>query len=338
MKKPLILAIETSCDDTSAALIDGNCDVFSNVISSQEEVHLKYGGVVPELASREHIRTLIPIVEMALEKAELGLKDIDAIAVSANPGLIGSLLVGVSFAKGLAFSLKKPLIAVNHIFGHVFANFLEHKDIKFPFLALIVSGGHTELVIFFSAVEYTILGKTVDDAAGEAFDKIGKLLGLPYPGGPHIDALASGGNKLATAFPLPMLKHKNFDFSFSGLKTAGMLFLKEKGTLDEAQTHDFAASFQHAIVEVLFWKTIKALEKYSLKTLLLAGGVAANSELRSTFSEYCNKHNFKLHYPSEEFCTDNAAMIGAAAQFKYKKKKFATLELNASSVKGMKLL
>lgn len=338
MKKPLILAIETSCDDTSAALVDGNCEVLSNLISSQEEVHLKYGGIVPELASREHIRTLIPIVEMALEKAEVDLKDIDAVAVSANPGLIGSLLVGVSFAKGLAFSLKKPLIAVNHIFGHVFANFLEHKDITFPFLSLIVSGGHTELVIFSSAVEYTILGKTVDDAAGEAFDKIGKLLGLPYPGGPHIDVLATSGNKLATEFPLPMLRHDNFDFSFSGLKTAGMLYLKEKGDMDETQTHNFAASFQHAIVEVLFRKTIKALEEHSLKTLLLAGGVAANSELRSTFTQYCRKHNINLFYPSVEYCTDNAAMIGAAAQFKYRNKKFASLELNASAVKGMKLL
>ncbi len=338
MKKPLILAIETSCDDTSAALIAGNCDVLSNVISTQKEVHAKYGGIVPELASREHIRTLIPIVEMALEKAEIGLKDIDAVAVSANPGLIGSLLVGVSFAKGLAFSLQKPLIAVNHIFGHVFANFLEHKNIEFPFLSLIVSGGHTELVIFSSSVEYTILGKTVDDAAGEAFDKIGKLLGLPYPGGPFIDSLAVGGNKLAIEFPLPMLKHDNFDFSFSGLKTAGMLYLKEKGTLDEAATHDFAASFQHAIVEVLFQKTIKALKEHSLKTFLLAGGVAANSELRSTFTNYCNESNIRLFYPSEKYCTDNAAMIGAAAQFKYKKKKFASLELNASSVKGMKLL
>jgi len=338
MKKPLILAIETSCDDTSAAIVDGSCDALSDVISSQEEVHLKYGGIVPELASREHIRTLIPVVEMALEKAELGLKDIDAIAVSANPGLIGSLLVGVSFAKGLAFSLKKPLIAVNHIFGHVFANFLEHKDIEFPFLSLIVSGGHTELVIFSSSVEYTILGKTVDDAAGEAFDKIGKLLGLPYPGGPHIDALAREGNKFAIEFPLPMLKHDNFDFSYSGLKTAGMLYLKEKGELDENQIHDFTASFQHAIVEVLFRKTIKALGQHSLKTLLLAGGVAANSELRSIFTQYSTEHNIKLYFPSLEYCTDNAAMIGAAAQFKYRNKKFASLDLNASSVKGMKLL
>ena len=338
MKKPLILAIETSCDDTSAAIVDGNCDVLSNVISSQEEVHLKYGGIVPELASREHIRTLIPIVEMAIEKAIVDLQDVDAVAVSANPGLIGSLLVGVSFTKGLAFSLHKPLIAVNHIFGHVFANFLEHKDIAFPFLALIVSGGHTELVIFSSSVEYTILGKTVDDAAGEAFDKIGKLLGLPYPGGPHIDALAEGGNKSAIEFPLPMLKHDNLDFSFSGLKTAGMLYLKDKGDMDEAQTHDFTASFQHAIVEVLFQKTMRALNEHSLKTLLLAGGVAANSELRSTFTQYCKEHNIKLFYPSAEYCTDNAAMIGAAAQFKYKNKKFASLELNASAVKGMKML
>ncbi|MCD6330200.1 MAG: tRNA (adenosine(37)-N6)-threonylcarbamoyltransferase complex transferase subunit TsaD [Candidatus Cloacimonetes bacterium] len=338
MKKPLILAIETSCDDTSAALVDGNCDVLSNVISSQEEVHLKYGGIVPELASREHIRTLIPIVEMALEKADVNIKDVKAVAVSANPGLIGSLLVGVSFAKGLAFSLKKPLIAVNHIFGHVFANFLEHKDIKFPFLSLIVSGGHTELVIFSSAIKYTILGKTVDDAAGEAFDKIGKLLGLPYPGGPHIDALAIGGNKSAIEFPLPMLKHDNFDFSFSGLKTAGMLYLKGRDEMNETQIHDFSSSFQYAIVEVLFRKTIRALEEHSIKTLLLAGGVAANSELRSTFTQYCAGHNINIYYPTAEYCTDNAAMIGAAAQFKYINKKFASLDLNASAVKGMKLL
>jgi len=338
MKKPLILAIETSCDDTSAALVDGNCDVLSNVISSQEEVHLKYGGIVPELASREHIRTLIPIVEMALEKADVNIKDVEAVAVSANPGLIGSLLVGVSFAKGLAFSLKKPLIAVNHIFGHVFANFLEHKDIKFPFLSLIVSGGHTELVIFSSAIKYTILGKTVDDAAGEAFDKIGKLLGLPYPGGPHIDALAIGGNKSAIEFPLPMLKHDNFDFSFSGLKTAGMLYLKGRDEMNETQIHDFSSSFQYAIVEVLFRKTIRALEEHSIKTLLLAGGVAANSELRSTFTQYCADHNINIYYPTAEYCTDNAAMIGAAAQFKYINKKFASLDLNASAVKGMKLL
>lgn len=338
MKEPLILAIETSCDDTSAAIVDGRCDVLSNVISSQEEVHLKYGGVVPELASREHIRTLIPIVEMALEKADVTLDNIDAVAVSANPGLIGSLLVGVSFAKGLAFSLKKPLIAVNHIFGHVFANFLEHKGIEFPFLALVVSGGHTELVIFTSPVECRILGKTVDDAAGEAFDKIGKLLGLPYPGGPHVDKLAKEGNSTVLEFPLPMLKHDNFDFSFSGLKTAGMLYLKKKGDMAGKELHDFAASFQHAIIEVLFRKTIRALEENSLKTLLLAGGVAANSKLRSTFSDYCTNHHIALYYPSPLFCTDNAAMIGAAAQFKYKSKKFASLDLNASAVKGMKFL
>ena len=338
MTKPLILAIETSCDDTSAALVDGHCNVLSNVISSQEEVHLKYGGVVPELASREHIRTLIPIVELVLEKARIKINDIDAIAVSANPGLIGSLLVGVSFAKGLAFSLKKPLIAVNHIFGHVFANFLEHKDIEFPFLALIVSGGHTELVIFTSSVDYEVLGKTVDDAAGEAFDKIGKLLGLQYPGGPHVDNLAQAGQSEVIEFPLPMLKHDTFDFSFSGLKTAGMLYLKEKGELAGEELHDFAASFQHAIVEVLFQKTIRALEENGLTSLLLAGGVAANSALRKKFNEYCNDHHIKLHYPSTLFCTDNAAMIGAAAQFKYKNKKFASLDLNASAVKGMKFL
>lgn len=338
MQKPLILAIETSCDDTAAALVDVNFDVLSNVISSQEEVHERYGGIVPELASREHIKTIVPVVELALEKAGVKKNDLDALAVSANPGLIGSLLVGVSFAKGLAYSLEIPLIAVNHILGHVFANFIENKDIMFPFLSLVVSGGHTGLVHFRSFDDFTILGKTVDDAAGEAFDKIGKLLGTPYPGGPHIDKMAKKGNPETIEFPLPMIKHDNYDFSFSGLKTAAMLYLKEHNSMTEQELHDFAASYQRAIVMSLFIKTTKAIEQFKLTTLLLSGGVAANSALRKIFKDYGSKNNIKLLYPSLEYCTDNAAMIGAAAQFKYKLRKFASLDLNASPIKGLKML
>jgi len=338
MQKPCILAIETSCDDTSASVVDASCAVLSNIISSQEEVHQRFGGIVPELASREHIKTIVPVIKLAMEKAGIQKKDIDAVAVSANPGLIGSLLVGVSFAKGLAYSLNIPLIAVNHILGHVCANYIEHKDIAFPFMSLVVSGGHTELVFFRAFDDFTILGKTVDDAAGEAFDKIGKLLGLPYPGGPSIEKLALEGNPEKIKFPLPMIKHEGYDFSFSGLKTAGMLYLKEMGDILKDELADFTASFQHAVIHTLFYKTIKAVEENNVQTLLLAGGVAANSTLKDLFSKFCENNNITLFYPSPEYCTDNAAMIGAAAQFKYAKKMFASLELNASPIKGLKLL
>ena len=334
MKKVTILGIETSCDDTSAAVIDNSFHIYSNIISSQS-IHEKFGGVVPELASREHIKGIMPIVDIALKEAKLSLNNIDAIAVSVNPGLIGSLLVGVSFAKGLAYSLGKPLIAVNHILGHVFANFLEQPEIEFPFMALIVSGGHTELVKFISFDNFEIMGRTVDDAAGEAFDKIGKLLNLPFPGGPEIDNLAKNGNKNAISFPLPMIKQANYDFSFSGLKTSAALYIQQnKINTNNENLCDFAASFQNAIVQVLFRKTISAIKENNIKTVLLAGGVAANSELRNVFDNFANKHDLCVFYPSEELCTDNAAMIAAASVFKYEKKQFADLNLNASSIKG----
>ena len=338
MKKVTILGVETSCDDTSAAIVDNSFHIYSNIISSQA-IHEKFGGVVPELASREHIKGIIPIVDIALKEAKLSLNNIDAIAVSVNPGLIGSLLVGVSFAKGLAYSLGKPLIAVNHILGHVFANFLEHKEIEFPFISLIVSGGHTELVKFISFDNFEILGRTVDDAAGEAFDKIGKLLNLPFPGGPEIDNLAKNGDKHAISFPLPMIKHPNYDFSFSGLKTSAALYIQDNNiNLNSENLCNFAASFQNAIVQVLFRKTISAIIENNIKTVLLAGGVAANSELRKVFDDYANKYELNVFYPSQELCTDNAAMIAAASIFKYEKKQFADLNLNASSIKGLHLL
>ncbi len=331
-----ILAIETSCDETSAAMIDSNFDIHSNVISSQP-VHEKFGGVVPELASREHIKGVVHIVDLALKKAGKSRDEISAIAVSVNPGLIGSLLVGVSFAKGLAYSLGKPLIAVNHIMGHIFANFIEHKEIEFPFVSLVVSGGHTELVHFKSPEEFDVLGKTVDDAAGEAFDKIAKILGFSYPGGPDIDKLAEQGNKNKIDFPLPMIDKPNFDFSFSGLKTAASLYIQKNNISTESYSiHDFCASFQNAIVQVLFQKTKKAVQKYSIQNILLAGGVAANSALRKKFSLYAKRKKKNVFFPSSVLCTDNAAMIGAAAVFKYNRKEFADLSLNASSTKGIR--
>ncbi|MBC8313592.1 MAG: tRNA (adenosine(37)-N6)-threonylcarbamoyltransferase complex transferase subunit TsaD [Candidatus Cloacimonetes bacterium] len=330
-----ILGIETSCDDTSAAIVNEKFHIYSNIISSQK-IHNKFGGVVPELASREHIRGILPIVKLALSAAKLDLSEIDAIAVSVRPGLIGSLLVGVSFAKSLAYCLEKPLISVNHILGHICANFLEHRDIEFPFISLIVSGGHTELVKFQDIDNFEILGRTVDDAAGEAFDKIGKILNLPFPGGPEIDRIAKMGDKNSIKFPLPMINKPNYDFSFSGLKTAAALYIQKNNlNLNSRKIYDFAASFQHAIVKVLFKKTIKAIQENGIKTFLLAGGVAANSKLRNIFENYSNEHNLKVFFPTKKLCTDNAAMIAAAGIFKYQKKQFADLKLNASSQKGL---
>ncbi len=331
-----ILAIETSCDDTSAAVINGSYKLLSNITLSQN-VHEVFGGIVPELASREHIRGILPVVDTALKEAECELSAIDAVAVAVNPGLIGSLLVGVSFAKGLAASLNKPLIAVNHIMGHVFANFIEHPAVEFPFISLIVSGGHTELVLFRSVTDFQVLGRTVDDAAGEAFDKIGKLLGFSYPGGPEIDASAKKGKNNKIDFPRPMLHQDNFDFSFSGLKTAASLYRKKHDIDQESnEIHDFCASFQTAIVEVLFKKTIRALKSHSVNRLLLAGGVAANSQLREVFTRYAQKNDVNIFIPSIQFCTDNAAMIGAAAIMKYKDKNFTDLHLNPSPKKGIR--
>lgn len=337
-KSKKIIAIETSCDDTSAAVVDTEYNVLSNIVSSQS-IHEKFGGVVPEIASREHIKGILPVVDAALQRAVCSLENIDAIAVAVNPGLIGSLLVGVSFAKGLAASLGKPLIAINHIMGHVFVNFIEHKDIEFPFISLIVSGGHTELVKFEAVDEFEVMGRTVDDAAGEAFDKIGKLLGFSYPGGPEIDAYAAKGNKNKINFPRPMLHQDNYDFSFSGLKTAASLYIKKnKLTKESPEIRDFCASFQNAIVDVLFQKSIKTLADSSIKNFLLAGGVAANSQLRKKFQKYAPKYDVNIFMPSVKFCTDNAVMIGAAAIRKLEENKFTDMRVNPSPTKGIRSL
>lgn len=334
-KKIMVLGIESSCDDTGASIVDEDFNIYSNVVSSQT-IHEKFGGVLPELASREHIRNILTIIDLAFKRAKRDLDDINAVAVSTGPGLIGSLIVGLSFAKSFAYSLGMPLIAVNHVFAHVWANFLEHSDISFPFIALIVSGGHTELVHFIDERTFKVLGATVDDAAGEAFDKIGKLLGLPYPGGPAIDKIAQKGDKNTISFPLPMIDQDNFNFSFSGLKTAAALYLQNHNIkLGNPDVYDFAASFQNAIVEVLFRKSIAAAEELHLNTIVLAGGVAANTALRNRFNKYAQEHDSRIYFPSPKLCTDNAAMIASAGITKYRNREFADLSINASAIKGL---
>lgn len=337
MKK--ILAIETSCDDTSVAVIDTDYNVHANLISSQPE-HDLFGGVVPELASRVHLKNIVHLTEAALKKAQITFDDIDAIAVSVNPGLIGALLVGVSYAKSLAYGLGLPLIAVNHMVGHVAVNMIEHKDeMVAPYLVLVVSGGHTELAHFTAEREFEIVGRTIDDAAGEAFDKSAKLLGLGYPGGPIIDKLAKQGDSSYQSFTIGMKKKDNYNFSFSGLKTAIRNFI-ESHSRDELEEHkyDIAASVQTGIVDNLLYKTLNYLDKNRIKKLVLAGGVSANSELRSRLETETAKRNVKLIYPSLKYCTDNAAMIGAAAVEKLHRKEFSDLDLNAFSTKGFRIL
>lgn len=333
-----ILAIETSCDDTSVAVIDTNYHVYSNVISSQTR-HEDFGGVVPELASRLHLGNIMHVTKLALKKAEVSLVDIDAIAVSVNPGLIGALLVGVSFAKSLAYSLDIPLIAVNHMLGHVFANKIEKADLNPPYLALVVSGGHTEIVDFVTPDEFYIIGKTRDDAAGEAFDKVAKLLNLGYPGGPVIDKIARTGDPAFVNFPRAMKQKDNYDFSFSGFKTAVRNFLESH---DEVfiQKHlaDITASVQKAIVDSLVEKTINFARKNKRKNIIVAGGVSANSLLRAEMKKAAQKIGAEVHFPALQYCMDNAAMIGAAAIPKFLKKDFANLSLNAFSTKGLRFI
>lgn len=323
-----ILGIETSCDETSAAVITPDA-VLSNVISSQA-VHLQFGGVVPELASRAHLRKIIPIVEQALQQAEVPFSRIDAIAVTQGPGLIGALLVGVNYAKGLAMGLDIPMVGVNHIEGHIYANFLEGKEIPFPVLALVVSGGHTQIVLIRKPLEYHLIGQTLDDAAGEAFDKVAKLLKLPYPGGPEIDRRAARGNPDYVRFPRAIMKENNFNFSYSGLKTAVLNFIQEKGE-DVVQAHldDICASFQQAAVEVLVKKTVAAARRYQIRHILLAGGVAANSLLRDWMSREAGKFHLQVHFPPLKYCTDNAAMIARAGLEHLRLGRFSTLEMNA---------
>lgn len=333
-----ILAFETSCDDTSVAVIDSNFKVHANLISSQL-THEDYGGVVPELASRLHLKNIMMLTRMTLEKAKLELNEIEAVAVSINPGLIGALLVGVSFAKSLAYSIGKPLIAVNHMLGHVYATKIKNPDLEPPFLALVVSGGHTELVNFHSFEDFEIIGKTLDDAAGEAFDKTAKLLNLGYPGGPIIDEIAKKGNPEFVRFPRALNKKGNFNFSFSGLKTSIRNYLLNHNC-DFIKKHlaDITASVQAAIVDSLVSKTLNYAKKNNSDKIIIAGGVSANSMLRKKFKEQADKIGIDVVFPALEYCMDNAAMIGAAAVDKYKRKEFADLSLNAFSKKGLRFI
>ncbi len=338
LKQFKILAFETSCDDTSVAIINSDYRVIVNLISSQT-THQDFGGVVPELASRLHLKNIMQLTQVALTNAKLSFEDIDAISVSVNPGLIGALLIGVSFAKSLAYSLNKPIIAVNHMLGHIYANRIENPDLKPPYLALVVSGGHTELVDFQSMDDFKVIGRTRDDAAGEAFDKISKLLGLGYPGGPIIDKVAKNGDSKFHHFPRALNKKDNYDFSFSGFKTSVRNYLASKND-DFIQEHiaDIAASVQKAIVDSLVSKTIAFAKKSNIETIIVAGGVSANSLLRNEISEKGKAIGTNVFFPALEYCMDNAAMIGAAAIEKYQKKEFADFSLNAFSTKGIRIL
>ncbi len=326
----IILAIESSCDETAAAVVKNGREVLSNVISSQIDLHTLYGGVVPEIASRKHIEKINQVVEQALSEAHMTWDDIAAIAVTYGPGLVGALLVGVSFAKALAFALKKPLIGVHHIEGHISANYIENKELEPPFMCLVVSGGHSHLVKVKDYGEYEILGRTRDDAAGEAFDKVARAIGLGYPGGPKIDKVSNEGNPEAIAFPRAKVADNEYDFSFSGLKSAVLNYLNScemKGeTINQA---DVAASFQKAVVDVLVGHSMTALERYGFKKFAIAGGVASNTHLRAAMIDACEKQGVEFYHPSPVLCTDNAAMIGAAAYYEYKKGVRHGWDLNA---------
>ncbi|WP_176465747.1 tRNA (adenosine(37)-N6)-threonylcarbamoyltransferase complex transferase subunit TsaD [Virgibacillus sp. 7505] len=326
----LILAIETSCDETAAAVIEGGRIIRSNVVASQIESHKRFGGVVPEIASRHHVEQITLVIEEAIEQAGIQKEELDAIAVTQGPGLIGALLVGVNAAKALAFSIGKPLIGVHHIAGHIYANRLE-QEFEFPLLALVVSGGHTELVLMKEHGSFEVIGETRDDAAGEAYDKVARTLQLPYPGGPRIDKLAAEGEQ-SIDFPRAWLEPESYDFSFSGLKSAVINTLhnaKQKGqTLEPA---DVAASFQASVVDVLVGKTIRAAEAFGAKQVIVAGGVAANRGLRASLEEVFADKQADLLIPPLALCTDNAAMIGAAASILYQQEKFADLSMNAKA-------
>lgn len=325
-----ILAIESSCDETSAAVVVEGRELLSNVISSQIDIHEKFGGVVPEIASRKHIEAISIVVKEALEKANTTMEEIDAIGVTYGPGLVGALLVGLQYAKGLAYATKKPLIGVNHIEGHICANFIEHKDLKPPFICLVVSGGHTFIVHMKDYGEFEVLGQTRDDAAGEAFDKIARAIGLGYPGGPKIDKLAKEGNPYAMDFPKAKFNEDTLDFSFSGLKSAVLNYLNKKEMKgEEINKADVAASFQRAVTEVLVENAMKACKRRNADKIVIAGGVACNSALRAALDEAGSKNNIKILYPAPILCTDNAGMIGSAAYFEYKNGKIADLTLNA---------
>lgn len=325
----LILAIETSCDETACAILKDGTDVLANVISSQINIHEKFGGVVPEVASRKHLEYMPLLVEEAVSEAACRWEDIDAVAVTFGPGLVGALLVGLSHAKALALGLGVPLIGVHHIEGHIYANFLAHGHIELPAVCLVVSGGHTNLIRLPRHGVYEVLGRTQDDAAGEAFDKVARAIGLGYPGGPKIDALSKEGDPAAIDFPRAQTKGP-YDFSFSGLKSAVLNFTnQEKMKGRPLEVANIAASFQEAVVDALVDKTMAALDDTASPTLLLAGGVAANRRLRARLSQACAEKGVAFYYPPMDLCTDNAAMIAAAAAYKYERKEFSGWDLNA---------
>lgn len=326
----LILAIESSCDETAAAVVRNGREVLSNIISSQIDLHTLYGGVVPEIASRKHIEKINQVIEEALAKAGVTLNDITAIGVTYGPGLVGALLVGVAEAKSIAYAAGKPLVGVHHIEGHVSANFIEHPDLEPPFVCLIVSGGHTHLVIVKDYGEFEIIGRTRDDAAGEAFDKVARAVGLGYPGGPKVDKAAKDGNKHAVEFPRAKIEGAPYDFSFSGLKSAVLNYINHANMMgEEIYVPDLAASFQNAVVESLITRAVTAAKEYGYHKVALAGGVASNTALRQAMEEACSREGLKLYYPSPIFCTDNAAMIGVAAYYEYQKGSRAGWDLNA---------
>ena len=330
MKDTLILAIESSCDETAASVVKNGRTILSNVISSQIALHTLYGGVVPEIASRKHIEKINQVIEEALSEANVTLDDLDAIGVTYGPGLVGALLVGVAEAKAIAYAKKLPLVGVHHIEGHVSANYIEHPDLEPPILSLIVSGGHTHLVIVKDYGEFEILGRTRDDAAGEAFDKVARAIGLGYPGGPKVDRLAREGNPDAIVFPKGKLGDCPYDFSFSGVKSAVLNYINNaqmKG--EEINRADLAASFQKSVVDVLVEHTMLAAKDYLLVKLAIAGGVASNGALREAMTKACKKRGYKFYRPSPIFCTDNAAMIGVAAYYEYIKGTRHGWDLNA---------
>ncbi|WP_418714588.1 tRNA (adenosine(37)-N6)-threonylcarbamoyltransferase complex transferase subunit TsaD [Blautia hydrogenotrophica] len=329
-KDTLILAIESSCDETAASVVKNGRTILSNVISSQIELHKLYGGVVPEIASRKHIEKTNQVIEQALADAGVTLEDLDAVGVTYGPGLVGALLVGVAEAKAISYAKKLPLVGVHHIEGHVSANYIEHPDLEPPFLCLIVSGGHTHLVIVKDYGEFEILGRTRDDAAGEAFDKVARAIGLGYPGGPKIDKLSDEGNPEAIEFPKGKIEGAPYDFSFSGVKSAVLNYLNQaKMRGQEVNAADLAASFQKAVIEVLVEHTMQAAKDYQMEKVAVAGGVASNRHLRQAMKDACERNGCLFYHPSPIFCTDNAAMIGVAAYYEYQKGTRHGWDLNA---------
>ncbi len=336
IKDLVVLGIETSCDETSAAVVVNGREMLSNVISSQIDLHKKYGGVVPEIASRKHVELVMPVINQALKEAGKNLCDIDVIGVTYGPGLVGALLVGLTAAKGLAFAQNKPLVGIHHIEGHIAANYIAHKDLKPPFICLVVSGGHSHIVYIDDYDSFEIMGQTRDDAAGEAFDKVARAIGLGYPGGPLIDKAAKKGNNKAINFPRVHFDDKSLDFSFSGLKTAVLNYLhnmQQKG--ENYKLEDVSASFQQAVVDILVENTIKAAKLKNTDKIVIAGGVAANSALRECMTNTASKNEIKVYYPDIILCTDNAAMVASAAYYEFIKGKMSDMHLNA--VPGLKI-